>query len=136
MFFSILVLYFLALESSTLGPLYLTRVSTNTVHWRRKARSLSSVFYPVELPNPSSPAITRGLRMHLNNTEFCEHCHPRKAFFLKSQNRKFQAIETHRCICLKVFWNNKTACAYQGKQTIIKADVSLTHLRETRRQFS
>lgn len=50
--------------------------------------------------------------------------------FLKSQNRKFQVIETHQYICLKVFWNNKTVHAYPGKQTIIKADVLLTSTSE------
>lgn len=48
----------------------------------------------------------------------------------KSQNRKFQAIETHQYICLKVFWNNKTVHAYPGEQTIIKADVLLTSTSE------
>lgn len=64
--------------------------------------------------------------------------HSLQAFFLtKSQNRKFQAIETHQYICLKVFWNNKTAHAYPGKPTIIKADVfAHFHLRETHCQFS
>lgn len=44
----------------------------------------------------------------------------------KSQNRKFQAIETHQYICLKIFWNNNTVQAYPDKQTMIKADVLLT----------
>lgn len=55
--------------------------------------------------------------------------HSPTAFF-SSQNRKFQVIETHQYICLKVFWNNKTVHAYPGKQTIIKADVLLTSTSE------
>lgn len=54
--------------------------------------------------------------------------HSPKAFKKKkkSQNRKFQAIETHQYICLKIFWNNNTVQAYPDKQTMIKADVLLT----------
>lgn len=74
--------------------------------------------------------ITWGLKIHLKNTEICEHYPFAKGIFLKSQNRKFQAIETHQYICLKVFWNNKTEHAYPGKETIIKADVLLTSTSE------
>ena len=65
-----------------------------------------------------------------SNTEFCEHYPFSKDIYFKSQNRKFQAIETHQYICLKIFWNNKTVHAYPGKQTIIKADVLLTSTSE------